>query len=608
MIVRRPRVELAGTLARLVTRVESESDAFEPYDVSLGVARAHADWLDATGAPWVPPFLILAARLGEDLRIEAPVSPRLLDGAAQAGALFAAWWGYHVPRIDAEVAPVDAAPPGSEVLCCFTRGVDSWFSVRRLLAGDGGPRPTRLLYAPDLDHHYSPPRRREAVRRTAEAAARVGLPLLVVQHDVRPLLDRFLEWDDTYGGVLAGTALALGAAVGAFVLPAGYDLVHTAPSGSLPELDPLWSTERTAVVHHAAEVGRTAKVRALAADPIVLARLKVCWSADVDDNCGRCRKCLRTMLQLALAGGLAHTDAFAAPLSLEAFVALPPPRRDRRRMLFAELYDAMPDGPEWAEWKEALRARLSWWHPHAPARPAVPDGLRIIVEAPPGTAMRLASPLARGVLPGALVAHEPAAADPPDVRRLEVTWTRPAPGRVALPWRPAAAHREALLAACRDRTPRPVPWCLLDLPTPGSAEVVRALTAACGPGLVCTPHREAADADHGTARPLADDIQRRARVRAWRGDGERLDPFRVLEALRHGCLPLSCVDPDEHDRLVAALPPGLDAFLLRLDAALPPLDADTVATRLDRGLSVVLAGSLERDLHLALRALVRVAA
>jgi hypothetical protein len=607
MIVRRPRLELAATQARLVTRVESDSGAFEPCTVSLGVARAHADWIDTTGSPWVPPLLILAARLGEDLRLEAPVSRRLLGGAAQAGALFAEWWGFRVPRIEAEPA-VDAGPPGPEALCCFTRGVDSWFSVRRLLAGDGGPRPTRLLYGPDLDHHYSPPRRREAVRRTAEAAAQLGLPLLVVHHDIRALLDRFLLWEDTHGGVLAGTALALGHAVATFVQPAGYDLAHAAPTGSTPDLDPLWSTERTTVIHHAAEVGRTAKVRALADDPIVLPRLKVCWNEDIDDNCGRCRKCLRTMLQLALAGALDRTDAFRAPLSLDAFVALPPPRRDRRRMLFAELYDAMPDDPEWAEWKEALRARLSWWHPHAPRRPPVPDGLRIVIEAPPGTAMRLASPLARGVLPGALVTHEPAAADPPDVRRLEVTWTQPAPGRVALPWRPAAAHRETLLAACRARTPRSVPWCLLDLPTPGTAEVVRTLTAAWGPGLVCAPHRETPDADHGSARALADDVQRRALVRAWRGDGEQLDPFRVLEALRHGCLPLQCVGADERERLVAALPPGLDAFVLSLDAPLPPLDAGDVAARLDRGLSVVLAGSLERDLHLALRGLAPVAA
>lgn len=605
MIVRRPRVELAGPRARLVTRVESESGAFAPCDVALGVARAHADWLDATGSPWVPPLLPLAATLGEDLRLEATVSPRLLAGAAEAGALFARWWGWRAPRLEADAAPADP-PAGTESLCCFTRGVDSWYSVRRLLAGDGGPRPTRLCYAPDLDHHFSPPRRREALRRTADAAAHLGLPLLAVEHDIRRLLDRFVAWDDAFGGVLAGVGLALGIGVRALVIPAGYSYQHTAPIGSLPELDPLWSTERTTIVHHGADVGRTAKVRALAADPFVVPRLKVCWNADVDDNCGRCRKCLRTMLQLALAG--ASTEAFAEPLTLDAFTALPPPRRDRRRVLFAELYDAMPDDPAWAAWKEALRARLSWWHPDAPARPPVPDGVQLVVEAPPGTAVGLATPLARGLLPAAVVDRADAAEDPPDVRRLEITWTAPTPARAALPWRPPAGAREALLAACRAAHPRGIRWCLLELPTADSADVVRALTAAWGPGVVCTPHREAPDADHGTDRTLAGAIQRAAAVRAWRGAGTTLDPFRVLEALGHGCLPLQCVSPDEYELLVAALPPGLDAFVLALDGAVPAFDVDAIAARLDRGLSVLLAGSLERDLHHVLLALAPVAA
>jgi hypothetical protein len=595
MIVRPPRLTLDARHARLCVRVESESGAFSPCELAIGVPRAYADWLDTSGTPWVPPLLLLAATLKEPLRVEAPVSPRLLAGAARAADVFAEWWDVRGARVEAE--PAESGPAGTETLCCFTRGVDSWFSV--LTEMEGGERP-HLLYAPDLDRHYSPPRRREAARRTQASADRLGLPLLVVEIDVRTLVDRFVIWDDAFGGVIAGIALTLGAGVARFLLPAGYDPAHLAPNGGHPDLDPLWSTERTTVVHHGGDVARSAKVRRLATAPDALATLKVCWEEDIDDNCGRCRKCLRTMLQLAIAGALDRTTTFAAPLSLDAFVALSPPRRDRRRMLFAELYDAMPDTAEWAEWKEALRARLSFWHPDAPARTPVPDGLRIVVEAPPGTAVRLASPLALGVLGIAIVPRDEQADDPSDVRRLEISWSTPTAGRAALPWRPPARHREALLAACRDPHERPVRWCLLDLPTPGTAEVMRVLTGAWGPGVVCTPHRHLPDADHGTPRDVAAAIQRAAAVRVWRGDASGLDPFRVLEALRHGCLPLQCVTADEHEVLAPQLPRGLDAFLLALDPSPGPLD---VAARLDRGLAVVLAGSLERDIHHVLGAL-----
>ncbi len=599
MIVRQPRLTLDAGHARLRVRVESESGAFAPCELGLGVPRAYADWLDTSGTPWLPPLLLLAATLNEPVRFEAPVSPRLLAGAARAADLFARWWNLPPPRIDAE--PAEPEPAGSETLCCFTRGVDSWFSV--LTALDDGERP-HLLYAPDLDRQYSPPRRREAVRRTRAAAARLGLPLLVVELDVRHLLDPFVAWDDAFGGALAGGALGVGAGVARFLFPAGYDPDHIGPNGNHPELDPLWSTERTAVVYHGGDVARTAKVRRLATAPDALATLKVCWEQDVDDNCGRCRKCLRTMLQLAMAGALDRTRAFAAPLSVDTFLALSPPRRHRPRLLFAEHYDAMPDDAAWAEWKEALRSRLSWWHPDAPTRPPVPDGMRIVVEAPPGTAVELATPFACGVLATTIVPRDEQPQDPPDdppdVRRLEISWTTPAAGRAALPWRPPARHRDALLAACRDRGERPVRWCLLDLPTPGAAEVTRVLTDAWGPGAVCTPHRHRPDADHGTPRAVAAAIQRASAVRVWRGDASGLDPFRVLEALRHGCLPLQCVSADEHEVLAAQLPRGLDAFLLALDPPPAPVD---VAARLDRGLAVVLAGSLERDLHHVLGAL-----
>jgi len=607
MIVRRPRLELAGERARLSARVESESGAFVARDLHIAVPRAHADWLDTSGNPWVPTLILLAGTLGERLVVEAPVSPRLLAAAPLAARQWKRWWNAAAADVVADAAPSDVAPPGTETLCCFTRGVDSWFATLRLSAPGADPALTRLLYVPGFDRHYSAPRRREAIRRTREAADALGLPLLVVlEHDARELLDPFVIWDYSHGSVLAGVALALGGGVATFVIPGTHDRGHLPSHGSHPDVDPLWSTERTRVLYDAADVPRTAKVRAVAASDLALPRLKVCWEADVDGNCGRCKKCLRTMLQLAFAGAVAGEGdgvPFDAPLTMDAFTALPPPRRELKRMLFTELYDGIPADPAWDAWRAVLRARLSRWHPDAPLAVAVPDDASVVVEAPPGSAVALASPSARVVLPGPLVVRDDSAVGdgvaPADVtRRLDVGWTTPAPGRSSLPWRPTAGERERMLLACRASHARPVPWCLLEPPSAGSASVVRALTAAWGAGLVYAPAGVAPDTDHGTPRAVAADVQWRAAARVWRGDGRVLDPFRVLTALAHGCLPLQCVDADEWELLRPALPPGLDAFVLVLaDDGIGALDRDA---RLDRGLGVVLAGSLERDLQRAL--------
>jgi len=603
MIVRRPRIELDRERARLAARVESESGAFVARDLHLAVPRAHADWLDASGNPWVPTLILLAGTLGERLVVEAPVSSRLLAAAPLAARQWKRWWNAAAADVVADAAAPDVAPPGTETLCCFTRGVDSWFATLRLTAPAADPALTRLLYVPAFDRHYSAPRRREAVRRTREAADALGLPLLVVlEHDARELLDPFVVWDHSHGSVLAGVALALGGGVGTFVIPGTHDRAHLPSHGSHPDVDPLWSTERTRVVYDAAEVPRTAKVRAVAASPIALPRLKVCWEADVDGNCGRCKKCLRTMLQLAFAG-VVDAAPFDAPLTMDAFTALPPPRRELRRMLFTELYDGIPADPAWDGWRALLRARLSRWHPDAPLAVAVPDDAPVVVEAPAGSAVGLAAPSARVVLPGPLVVRAESGADvePPageGARRLAVSWTTVAPGATALPWRPTASERERMLLACRAAHARPVPWCLLEPPSAGSAALVRALTAAWGAGLVHAPVDARPDTDHGTPPAVAADVQWNAAARVWRGDGRVLDPFRVLSALTHGCLPLQCVDADEWELLRPALAPGLDAFVLVLaDDGLAPLDRDA---RLERGLGTILAGSLERDLHRAL--------
>ena len=83
------------------------------------------------------------------------------------------------------------------------------------------------------------------------------------------------------------------------------------------------------------------------------------------------------------------------------------------------------------------------------------------------------------------------------------------------------------------------------------------------------------------------------------GEENYLDPFLVLESLRHGCLPLQCVPESSHGDLSMAY------RMAYVDSRSPfPHPATFHALtpeeqrgrRIDAGLSVILAGSLERDL------------
>jgi hypothetical protein len=90
-------------------------------------------------------------------------------------------------------------------------------------------------------------------------------------------------------------------------VPSSWTYAHLVPWGSHALLDSLWSTEACELVHDGAESPRTGKVAAIVASDVALRVLRVCL-ADTDAyNCGRCEKCLRTMVTLHLLGVKAPT-------------------------------------------------------------------------------------------------------------------------------------------------------------------------------------------------------------------------------------------------------------------------------------------------------------
>src|SRR5208337_4043737 len=129
---------------------------------------------------------------------------------------------------------------------------------------------------------------RRALELTREAAGCMGLPLIPISHNGRDLLDRFINWELAHGGVLAGIGLALGGWIADVLTASTMDSNHLIPGGSDPNLDPLWSTERTTIHADGVEVTRTNKVISIASSDLALSRLKVCWREDIDTNCGRC--------------------------------------------------------------------------------------------------------------------------------------------------------------------------------------------------------------------------------------------------------------------------------------------------------------------------------
>ena len=156
-------------------------------------------------------------------------------------------------------------------------------------------------------------------------ADELGKRLVPVRTNLRPFLEQpRCDWGMTHGAALAHVALLLEPWLGTVIVPSSFDIHHVSPWGTHPELDPLWSTGRLEIVHDGVEHNRLEKIRRIVESPLVLRYLRVCNAhPDAIYNCGRCRKCLPTMLALDSVGALEDCATFPDEVTESDMRAVP---------------------------------------------------------------------------------------------------------------------------------------------------------------------------------------------------------------------------------------------------------------------------------------------
>jgi hypothetical protein len=210
--------------------------------------------------------------------------------------------------------------PGSNVASFFAGGVDAFYTllkhVRRLR-----PEPLRLTHILFMRGIETPLHESrsddETIRQAQEVARETGVELIVGETNLRshfPLL-----WGMYCGAGLAGTALSLSSGFSDVLIPSSAAYSEFVAWGSHPLVDELWSNEQTTVRCDGAEASRAEKIeRIVAADPVAHRYLRVCTHNDGGGfNCGRCAKCIRTMVALRACGQLEHMQTFPKQLPPE---------------------------------------------------------------------------------------------------------------------------------------------------------------------------------------------------------------------------------------------------------------------------------------------------
>lgn len=254
----------------------------------------------SSSSNWVVASLLLPAMtLGLDLHIDGTVSPTLMANMDTIQSIYLSW------RPSAKRICVTAAHQGEDlsgngVGLFFSGGVDSLYSLVKHL-----DQVTHLILVHGFDVSISDQEAFLPCQNGAiEIASALGKKLCIVRTNLREFSNKYCGWGIYHGGALAAVSAILSPETSKTIIGSSYTYNQLHAWGSHPLLDPLWSTASQQLIHDGAESNRVQKTLTLAENEWTLRHLRVCWEDSSAYNCGKCEKCLRTVVGLKIAGKL----------------------------------------------------------------------------------------------------------------------------------------------------------------------------------------------------------------------------------------------------------------------------------------------------------------
>jgi len=268
---------------------------------------------------------IPAMHLGEKrILIEGDICPTLREGLKTAMAIVQEWSGGSLKPLPLEAGTMSVAQytgKPRQAALFMSGGIDSLSALRinRKVYPETHPgfiKDCMLVHGFDIGGVVERGMKYHVFERAKKAMAAVAedtdVSLIPVYTNIRHLCDdRDLWLTKFFGSVLAAVAHAFDSRINLAYIGSSYDLPNLAPCGSHPLLDPEYSSYDLKIRHRDVEVSRIDKIRSIADWDIALDNLRVCL-ANVKErlNCGKCEKCVRTMLGLEAVGVLDKISSF----------------------------------------------------------------------------------------------------------------------------------------------------------------------------------------------------------------------------------------------------------------------------------------------------------
>lgn len=233
------------------------------------------------------------------------MTKRCIDNAYELQEIWARWRyeKYTKIRITAD-SVTEGSPKSGSAISAFSGGADASFTVQRhaieRVPGTADLQAVVFVHGFDIDAHDEDTFKKARERGECMLDG-LGLQSFGLRTNLRSLGQ---DWGDVFGLAVA-SCLALYQNtyhVGLIGSSEPYDEL-VLPWGSSPVTDHLYGTGLMDVRHDGAGFSRTEKIASLAQWDAAARYVRVCWQgASLDENCGKCEKCIRTYLNFLAAG------------------------------------------------------------------------------------------------------------------------------------------------------------------------------------------------------------------------------------------------------------------------------------------------------------------
>jgi len=319
--------KISNQSARVAADVIWEDCDLPMQEVYFQTSREFANYLLCNPHAFLIASSIPAMHYGERrISIDAEVCPELREGLMVAMGWLSHWFERERSKIVVETKPslsMRSPRTPERAGLFFSGGIDSFASLCSNHIDFPVEHPWRikdgiLVYGLELDDSAAFDC---VVRSLSSVAQNIGITLIPIHTNVYLLYrdedagDNFKFWNDKFmGAALASVAHALAKGLTVVSIASARHLRDQVPHGSHPLVDTNYSSSDLRIRHDGLTLSRLARTKLVADSGELLDNIRVCNQYKLYRpgrlNCGRCEKCVRTMLALLVLGALNKTSAF----------------------------------------------------------------------------------------------------------------------------------------------------------------------------------------------------------------------------------------------------------------------------------------------------------